>query len=228
VVYRQTARSERVRAESRGRILRTARRLFARQGYDATTMKAVAVGARTSVGNLYFYFRNKEEILAELLREALHLAWEFGDTVAETVPVGPARLAVMLLCNFEGFLERDRDLIQLLAEGTRHKYLADWILDLSRERWLRYVSANAPAMPEGERHLAMVAWRGASRACIEAKLLGEITASSEEVAAFVLGWNLRGMGLTTPDIAEALVVARAAIAAARANRSHAPAAEAAP
>ena len=67
MVYRLTGRGEARRAERREQILKSARRLFVRQGYVDTTMLQVAKGARTSIGNLYFYFANKEGLLRHCL-----------------------------------------------------------------------------------------------------------------------------------------------------------------
>ena len=93
MVYRHTERSERVRADSRAKILRAARKLFSRRGYEATTMREVADAAATSIGNLYFYFRNKEELLETLMAEAREPLWAWADSIADSAPPGPARLA---------------------------------------------------------------------------------------------------------------------------------------
>jgi AcrR family transcriptional regulator len=44
-------------------IARTALRLFRERGYDATTMRAIATEAGVSVGNAYYYFASKEELV---------------------------------------------------------------------------------------------------------------------------------------------------------------------
>ena len=82
MVYRRTARSEKIRAESRARILSAARRLFARKGFDATTVQDIVAGAHTSVGNVYFYFADKAEILRTLLEDGLRATWARTQLVA--------------------------------------------------------------------------------------------------------------------------------------------------
>lgn len=44
-------------------ILRTAARLFSRQGYNETSMQDVARTAGIAVGTIYLYYRNKEDLL---------------------------------------------------------------------------------------------------------------------------------------------------------------------
>lgn len=53
------AKSEQTRAS----IVQTALRLFRENGYEATTMRAIAREAGVSVGNAYYYFGSKEELI---------------------------------------------------------------------------------------------------------------------------------------------------------------------
>jgi len=49
-------------------IVETALSLFAEQGYDATSIRAIAKQAGISLGLMYNYFRSKEELLIEICR----------------------------------------------------------------------------------------------------------------------------------------------------------------
>lgn len=49
--------------QTRALILATALRLFEEQGYDRTTMRAIAAEAGVSVGNAYYYFDSKEHLI---------------------------------------------------------------------------------------------------------------------------------------------------------------------
>jgi AcrR family transcriptional regulator len=46
-------------------IVETAVRLFREQGYDKTTMRAIAAAAGLSVGNAYYYFPSKDHLVQE-------------------------------------------------------------------------------------------------------------------------------------------------------------------
>jgi len=52
--------------DKRQAILHAARELFARQGYDDTTIAAIAQAARVAVGTVYLYFENKHDILVDV------------------------------------------------------------------------------------------------------------------------------------------------------------------
>jgi len=57
--------------ETRERILDAARRVFAEHGHDRANMRLIARSAGISVGGLYLYFKNKEDLGLTLLRESL-------------------------------------------------------------------------------------------------------------------------------------------------------------
>jgi AcrR family transcriptional regulator len=48
---------------TRSTIIDAALRLFRERGYEATTMRAIAAEAGVSVGNAYYYFSSKEELI---------------------------------------------------------------------------------------------------------------------------------------------------------------------
>jgi len=72
-------RNTRRKAETRARLLSAARHLFATQGVELTTIRDIAGEADIALGGFYNYFRTKDEVLAELLKQAL------GDQLAQLV-----------------------------------------------------------------------------------------------------------------------------------------------
>jgi AcrR family transcriptional regulator len=55
----------------RDAVLRTAAHLFLEQGYQKTSMSALATRLNITKPSLYYYFRNKEEILVECYRAGI-------------------------------------------------------------------------------------------------------------------------------------------------------------
>ena len=64
--YSQKSSSE---EKVRDRVLKTAQRLFANRGYDATTTKDLATEAGIAEGTLFRHFENKKAILVEVATE---------------------------------------------------------------------------------------------------------------------------------------------------------------
>jgi len=78
----RTPRAEQTRAS----ITEAALALFRENGYDATTMRAIAQRAGVSTGNAYYYFGSKEELIQEFYarNHAEHLAATREVLAAET------------------------------------------------------------------------------------------------------------------------------------------------
>lgn len=64
-----TGRRARARALRRAEVLDTTRRLFARKGYQRTTMVEVAAASEVALGTLYQIFPSKEAMLCSLLED---------------------------------------------------------------------------------------------------------------------------------------------------------------
>lgn len=84
--------------ETRSLIVTTAMRLFTENGYDRTTMRAIAAEAGVSVGNAYYYFSSKEQLIQgfydEIARQHLAAARPLLDRETGFA----ARLKDVLLC----------------------------------------------------------------------------------------------------------------------------------
>lgn len=68
-------RREREKIERRKQILDAARFLLFEKGLNATSMNQIAKQAEIGVGTIYFYYKSKEELFAELQAEGLELLY---------------------------------------------------------------------------------------------------------------------------------------------------------
>lgn len=75
-------RREREREQRKGHILDTARALLLEKGMNATSINQIAKRSELSVGAIYFYFKDKEELFAALQVEGLELLHK---TISEAV-----------------------------------------------------------------------------------------------------------------------------------------------
>ena len=62
-------RRQREREHRYQTILTAAEALFAKEGYHKTSMEQIANASEVSVGAVYFYFKNKEDLIIQLLDE---------------------------------------------------------------------------------------------------------------------------------------------------------------
>jgi AcrR family transcriptional regulator len=70
---------------ARERLSASATALFNRKGYSATTVREIVADAGVTKPVLYYYFRNKEGIFLDLMREA----WAHFESLLDAVAEGP-------------------------------------------------------------------------------------------------------------------------------------------
>ncbi len=68
---RKPEQSQAVREESRARILEAALAVFARTGYEGTSIRMIAQEARIAQGLLYNYFTSKEDVLRSIFERTM-------------------------------------------------------------------------------------------------------------------------------------------------------------
>jgi AcrR family transcriptional regulator len=67
------ARREKYKAELRAEMLKAAREIFVRDGYEGFTIRKLADGIGCSPGNIYLYFKDKNAIFDHLVDESFAL-----------------------------------------------------------------------------------------------------------------------------------------------------------
>jgi AcrR family transcriptional regulator len=84
--------SKQMRAESQEKILATARRLFAKHGYDGCSVSDIARHAGMSKANIYWYFSSKEALFGAILMEGFDTLGTMMAEVAEPSVSGIEKL----------------------------------------------------------------------------------------------------------------------------------------
>ena len=205
--YRVTERGEKRREERRTGMVATARRLFAAQGYEATSMQQVATEAGTSIGNCYFYFRNKEDLLRAVIEEVNGEIGREIDAAIARVPIGPARLAAAIEAGVRALLSRSSVMRLVLAEAA-NPALRDTVSSIYIDRVQRFFTA-APELLHGlDRDLAAQAWEGALFNVLRAAVTSAEKIEAGVLSAFLIRWNLRALGLSEDTIEQAIIEIR--------------------
>jgi AcrR family transcriptional regulator len=82
--------------DPRQEILRNAARLFQQQGYDGTSMNDIAAALQLSKGGLYHHFQSKDEILFDLMNQAMDITEERVIKVARGIGDPEERLRAVI------------------------------------------------------------------------------------------------------------------------------------
>ena len=70
---------EEIRQEKKQLILDAAMKLFAQEGFHATSISAIAKEVGIAKGLLYNYFESKEDLLTEIFRQGIDKGWSYFD-----------------------------------------------------------------------------------------------------------------------------------------------------
>jgi AcrR family transcriptional regulator len=119
MVGKRQSRREAVSEYKRELILGAARQVFAEEGLDGASLRAIAIRAGYTPAALYFHFESKEAIYAELLNASLaSLGGAVDHAVAQTrSPQQKLKAAAMSFFRFYAENPRDLDLGFYLFRG---------------------------------------------------------------------------------------------------------------
>src|SRR5690348_6157181 len=96
----------------RAGILRAARKVFARHGYDGATMDDVAEASDIAKGTLYLYFKSKRQIYLGVLKEDLAGLREATRQAIALESTAQGRIRAFITARFE-FCGRHRDFFRI-------------------------------------------------------------------------------------------------------------------
>lgn len=103
VKSRSALRRLREKEQRYNTVLKAAETLFAQKGYHQTSIEEIAELAEVSTGAVYFYFKNKEDLLIKLMQEiGIFLREWLGKELEKTRPTfdGFSQVAVAFLRDF--------------------------------------------------------------------------------------------------------------------------------
>ncbi len=111
---------ERSRLETIDRIVVTARKLLAEQGYDATTTRQVATKAGLGVGTLFNYVKDKRDLIYLILNKDLLLVTEVSLEAPKTWQTFPDKVLSIFEHHYRFFASEPTLSRILLTEAVEH------------------------------------------------------------------------------------------------------------
>jgi TetR/AcrR family transcriptional regulator, fatty acid metabolism regulator protein len=180
-------------------LMSAAVRVLSRQGVSGLTMDDVAMEAGVAKGTLYVYFKNKQELLKELVETATAPMVEELTTILESKDSPRARLCSMTQRHLSYFDEH-REFFRV--------FVHDRMTSLQRmkryrnNRYQTFVNAIAKVLQTGieqgefrslDPYKVASMWTESNIAMIHLRLLSENPGSSESDAALICDVLLRGI-----------------------------------
>lgn len=188
-------------------IIKAARELFSYQGYHQTSMKNVVENAGTSIGNLYFYFNNKAELLKAVVEHVLDQVWEYIEQEIKDIPYGARQLAVStrIMVNY---ICSNHELAQLILVESSMSGVKTDLLQKHLTNDQKLLAVNTTELGALDSYLAALAWQGSMVYIIEHIVSRRTNRSIEEMTDFGLDWNLRALGFDKKVVDDAIEFSR--------------------
>src|SRR6187549_2796443 len=140
-----------LQADRRFEILQAAQTCFARSGFHQTSMQVICAEAGMSPGNLYRYFRSKEDIIAGIAeRDRAETAQQFAAVGQGDFFEGLAVLAQQHLV--ERSMEEVALCAEIMAESRRNPAVARIYQDMEADVRERFTTMLRSAAERGEIH----------------------------------------------------------------------------
>src|SRR5579863_8375696 len=161
-------------------ILKAARKVFARHGYDGATMDDVAEACSIAKGTLYLYFKSKRQIYLGVLREDLQSLREATWQAIQSASTAEERIHAFIAVRFD-FFERHRDFFRIYNSDISAIFIAAHPMQKDlRDFYLEQAEMLAGIIAEGVRagelrdvpaQAAAFAIYDMTRACIARRVL---------------------------------------------------------
>ena len=129
--------------EVRTRIIKSARKLFLRNGFDSTTIRQIVKQAGVTTGSIYHFFKNKEEILGIIVGEAFDHSTNQADDIAGDSADAVYRFTLEIGLQFK-MVARSRPVAELYRATYRSHRMASLITRKAGERNQRLFGALNP------------------------------------------------------------------------------------
>ncbi len=111
--------NKRSATESKSKIINAAIKVFSENGYKGTSMRMIASTASISVGGLYLYFANKEDLYLTLIKEAYDELTR-KVTNARNEAGSSSEALSLFISHYINTARKNRELI--LIQGREHKF----------------------------------------------------------------------------------------------------------
>jgi len=153
------ARTTAARGANRAKLIEAAYSVLATQGYEATSIKAVAQAAGVAPGLIHYYFASKEHLLLAVVEDAAARYAEEMRTLRASL--APEQALDAAIAARKGRVEREPDRerlrIELFALGVRHPALRPAVarvLATGRDGIVQLLAAEGNA-PDGDADAAV-------------------------------------------------------------------------
>ena len=134
----------------RGEIIRTAAHVFRENGFEASTLRDVAAALGTDRASLYYYVGSKDELLHEIVRDALGRDLETAEAVRRSPAPSPEKLRTLIEAMVSSFVDNYPNMNVYMADLPQiARQESEWSVDIM-ERTRRYQALVEGIVEDGQ------------------------------------------------------------------------------
>lgn len=191
--------------DKRKELLKSAKKLFLKDGYDKTSIRQIVTNAGTSIGNCYFYFKNKEDIVSEISSEVQDNLWKFVNRNFSSVPAVDSAIAVSVFLSFT-FVFQNPDNMKFFLVSYRIPKLKREIFDRYLDNLKKHAGEDCQLPNAADLELFAVAAMGVLAAVVERKMAGELKQDNITLALYVTEICLKMSSASSAELEKTLKV----------------------
>jgi AcrR family transcriptional regulator len=181
-------------------ILQTAKKLFAEQGYKNTSVRQIVGSAKTSMGNLYFHFPNKQTILKVICKEYVNILRNQIERVHNLSFRPEVGFALDFRIGYITTLEHPKT-SQVFSAAQNISEIHEYSLENKRLRLKTFFGDKIS--PEENNYLA-IAIQGIADGIFDQKREGKLNEKSTVLSNTIIDYSLRLIGYSKSEIASTI------------------------
>jgi AcrR family transcriptional regulator len=177
-------------------ILQAAKKLFAKQGYDNTSVREIVLKANTSMGNLYFHFPNKQTILKVICKEYVNILRNQIKIIHDLSFRPEVGFALDFRIGYITTLEHPKT-SQVFSAAQNIPEIHEYSLENKRVRLKTFFCDSVS--PDEVNYLA-IAIQGIADGIFDQKREGKLTEKSSVLSNTIIDYSLRLIGYSKSEI----------------------------
>lgn len=183
-----------LKEQVRERILQSAKEEFTAHGFSNASIRNIADGSGTSLGNIYRYFTDKEALFIAVVEGFVQKSLDFAQKEFELSDEAIRKYPSLFL----GFINGNREDMEILTNGPR-EHFANYIketTDVYTNKLCAYIAINCPENKDSLsenfcRNVCMCFISGVSRLIYQREGSGDLEKDLEELVWFFFGDVMR-------------------------------------
>lgn len=181
-------------------ILQTAKKLFAEQGYKNTSVRQIVGSAKTSMGNLYFHFPNKQTILKVICKEYVNILRNQIGRIHNLSFRPEVGFALDFRIGYITTLEHPKT-SQVFSAAQNISEIHEYSLENKR---LRLKTFFGDKISSEENNYLAIAIQGIADGIFDQKREGKLNEKSTVLSNTIIDYSLRLIGYSKSEIASTI------------------------